>query len=200
MPGAPCPAAADRACLRCMCNSGCEQEIATKGEVAAQRAKEASSHRKEFIAERCNAARDHRTLRNRGACTLLGCWGARYTCGAKPGLVLSFLSCPPEPLLSSRLPCRAGVLRVHERLARERNKAKDDDRAMRLEALKARPGPAGAAGCRRREERRGPARWPLPWAIRTIPLATQSLAATPHSLNTPHHPTTPPSTPTGPRL
>lgn len=30
------------------------------------------------------------------------------------------------------------MLRQHERLVRERNKAKDDDRAMRLEALKVR--------------------------------------------------------------
>lgn len=75
------------------------QEIAQKGEVAAQRAKECSAHRKEFIGERAAAARDARALRNRG------------------------------------------VLRVHERLARERSRAKEDDRAMRLEALKA------SAGC-----------------------------------------------------
>lgn len=43
------------------------QEIAAKAEVAAQRAKEAAAHRKELIAERCNAARDARNLRNRGA-------------------------------------------------------------------------------------------------------------------------------------
>lgn len=42
------------------------QEIAAKAEVAAQRAKEAQAHRKEFIAERSNAARDARALRNRG--------------------------------------------------------------------------------------------------------------------------------------
>lgn len=47
------------------------QELAAKAEVAAQRAKEAAAHRKEFIAERCNAARDARNLRNRGA--VIGC-------------------------------------------------------------------------------------------------------------------------------
>lgn len=38
------------------------------------------------------------------------------------------------------------MLRQHERLARERNKAKDDDRAMRLEALKVGAGTGSLAG------------------------------------------------------
>lgn len=40
-----------------------------------------------------------------------------------------------------------GVVRAHERLARLRSKARGDERAQRLEALKACPGSSGAA-CR----------------------------------------------------
>lgn len=43
-----------------------QQEIAQKAEVGAQRAKEVSAHRKEVVSERVAAAREARTLRNRG--------------------------------------------------------------------------------------------------------------------------------------
>jgi hypothetical protein len=125
--------------------------------VGAGRAKDAQAHRKEFIAERCNAARDARTLRNRGepACLAaehVSIAAARRCVSLHPHLcppcccsnicisILLYsanctLGAPPDlPLPAPALP--AGVLRVHERLVRERNKLKDDDRAMRLEALK----------------------------------------------------------------
>ena len=68
---------------------------------------------------------------------------ASYGCmcissGTPTQLINPFLLLPiscPGPCLASSLP-HTGVLRVHERLARERSKMKDDDRAMRLEALK----------------------------------------------------------------
>jgi hypothetical protein len=42
------------------------QDMTAAAELGVTRAKLATAHRKEFITERCNAARDARTLRNRG--------------------------------------------------------------------------------------------------------------------------------------
>ena len=142
------------------------QEIALKAEVGAARAKDAQTHRKEFITERCNAARDARTLRNRGEPAGRVGWreaqagwlvaGPGPVCGRQLRCVCRPCSGGPTPRppppSSPRCPLRprlppAGVLRVHERLARERNKAKDDDRAMRLEALKVWVGGAGGQIC-----------------------------------------------------
>lgn len=136
------------------------QEIAHKGEVALQKAKEAAAHRKEFLVERANNARDARALRNRGerpappalfcpCCAAPGPWARRSQAGpgcaaalrlllaARQGTVAHPCRAPPSPPTLAPTPW-PGVLRVHERLARERNKLKDDDRAMRLEALKVR--------------------------------------------------------------
>lgn len=68
-------------------------------------------------------------------------------CSAAPEPGAGWLACPGRPLiprawLLSALCCAALALgaglvcRAHERLAREHNKLKGDDRAMRLEALK----------------------------------------------------------------
>ena len=114
------------------------QDIAARADKGAGWARDAKAYRADAIGERCGAVRDLRVARNRGAplrcCVSQGC-----LCWPSGSAVLASSHCRTASNCIS-VCCRhaAGVLRAHERLARERNKQRDDDRTLRMEALKVR--------------------------------------------------------------
>ena len=102
----------------------CSQDIAARADKGAGWVRDIKAYRGEALAERGSSVRDLRVARNRGvwACALQR---NRLDCEGRACLIVA------------QQPC-AGVLRAHERLLRERNKQRDDDRTLRMEALKVR--------------------------------------------------------------